>query len=228
MFRHPLFSSLQAAEREAVEAQIRTLAVKHDQILVNAGQGCADVFLVLSGKVRVETPSDDGTASLTGFLQPGELYLETVLAPMYQTSNTLRAALDTTVQAVPVPMVQAIFRKYPQVGLLVLQASLNQVMKLRRQLRRLKVEPVRTQVARAMYESAEALPNGHRVLDRKITQSDIAEVTGLSREQVNKSVKQLSESQLVRRSGVGFEMGANLASTDVMPWDDTPVLPKRA
>lgn len=222
MLQHPVFSSLSPADRAAVEARLRVLQVKAGQVLVNAGQPCAAAFFVVAGKVRVETPSDDKTFALTGFLQAGDFYVETLSRTEYSASNTLRGAMTSTVQAVPVVVLQTIIGQYPHIGLSLLQVGIDRAQKLRRQLRRLKVEPVKTQVARAVYDAAQTTADGQRVLDKKITQSDLAEVTGLSREAVNKGLKQLSEAELLRKSERGLEVNPNLASTDFQPWNDDP------
>lgn len=222
MLQHPIFGQLSAEDRATVEARVRLLQVKQGQVLLNAHQPCAAAFIVVAGKLRIETPYDDKTSALTGFLQAGDIYLETLSRAEYPASNTLRGALTSTVQAIPLTALQGVVMQYPAIGLQLLQAVIDRSLKLRRQLRRLKVEPVRTQVARAVYDAAYSTADGQRVLDRKITQSDLANFTGLSREAVNKGLRQLSDAELLRKSERGLEVDPNLASTDFQPWSDDP------
>jgi CRP-like cAMP-binding protein len=222
MWLSPICSSLTQADRALLNTRTRVLTLKRDEVLVNAGQMCDAMFYVVTGKLRVETPSDSHTASLTGFLQPKELYIESVAQTEYWTSNTLRAALPCMVQSLPLDVIQNVILRNPDVGFKILQQGMNHSSKLRRQLRRLKMEPVSRQVARAAYDIADTRPDGSRVLGREITQADIAQFIGVSREAVNKEFKQLSEAELLKKSTQGIELHANLASTDFMGFSDFP------
>lgn len=220
MLLHPIFASLTPADRAAVEARVRVLPVLQGQVLVNAGQTVASVFIVVAGKLRVETSSDDKPGALTGFLQAEDIYVESLTGPDYVASNTLRGALASTIHAIPLGVLHSLVMQYPEIGPALVQAAVERSLKLRRQLRRLKVEPVRTQVARAVYDAGHTANDGQRVLDRRITQSDLAQVTGLSREAVNKGMRQLSDASLLRKSDRGLEIDKNFISTNYQPWDE--------
>lgn len=218
---HPIFNALRPEDRSLLLSNQRAQEIPADKTLLNAGDPCGDVFFVASGKFRVETPSDNArTVSLTGFLQPGDIYVERLTQPNYPASNSLRAALSSTVHKLPISLVAQVVKKCPEVGLELLQHSIQNVTRLRKQLRRVKSDTVRTKVARALYDVAATTADGARVLDRKITQSDLAEFTGLSREAVNKELKQLSDAELLRRSARGLEVASTLGSTDFLPWND--------
>jgi CRP/FNR family transcriptional regulator, cyclic AMP receptor protein len=217
---HKLFNGVRSEDRARLLQQQRVLKLATNDVLVSAGQSCAAAFFVVVGSLRVETPGDDGTPALTGFLRTEDLYLESLSHSQYTTHNTLRAALASVVHVLPLQALQDIVMRYPDIGLMMLQQCIAGVSKLRGQLRHQKSKDVRTQVARAIFDVAATASDGSRVLDRKITQSTLAEYTGLSREAVNKELKGLSEAGVVRKSERGMELDEKLSSTDFLPWND--------
>ncbi len=200
--------------------QQRLITLADNQALLTVGQSCSEAFFVASGRIRIETPVGPAAFALTGALRPLEIYIEQLGQAQYAASNTLRAMMASTVNVIPLSVLQSLVLKYPDVGFELLQHGFGGVKRLRQGLRRVKSEPARTQVARTLYDVAVPTSDGGRVLERGITQSDLADFTGLSREAVNKELRLLSEASLVRKSSRGMEIDPLLASTDFLPWND--------
>jgi transcriptional regulator with XRE-family HTH domain len=90
-------------------------------------------------------------------------------------------------------------------------------LRLFRTIARLNTATVEQSIGRTLYELGIPGEGGSRVVDKRITQQDIADALGLSREQVNKVLKMLEQKGLVTREPVGYVLGQEFSQSLAFP-----------
>lgn len=216
MFFHPLFQPLPDDVRRTLSQRSRMVTLKKGDVLAEAGQRCADVFLVSNGKVRVDSGDAGLPKATTGFLTAQDFFVEDVTADSYVLQSSLTAVLHSTVQLLPLPLLRNACLQHPQVLLAAIDLVNQRVQDLRKQLRRLTTQESEVVIGRALYELSDEGPNGRRILSRRITQTALASYVGMSREQVNKKMRELELKGLIRRVEEGYELDPAFAHTNVL------------
>ncbi|NIR30276.1 MAG: Crp/Fnr family transcriptional regulator [Gammaproteobacteria bacterium] len=77
--RHPLFSSLSAAELEQVRAGTRLFYLEEEDPLFEHGQPARHFFLVRSGQIKLYRLSPAGHEKIVEIIQPGQTFAEAVM-----------------------------------------------------------------------------------------------------------------------------------------------------
>jgi CRP/FNR family transcriptional regulator, cyclic AMP receptor protein len=212
MLFHPVFRILDDSSRAALERRTRLLTLKKGETLVAAQQTCRDCYVVVSGKLRIDSGEDE-TKATTGFLNVLDIYVEELREPYFVAQNSLVAVLHTTVQAIPLDALRHSLETNPQLLLQSVDLVNSRVQSLRKQLRRLNTQEAEVVIGRALYELSDEGPGGSRIVNKRITQAALASYVGMSREQVNKKMRELEAKGLIRRVEDGFELDASFAHT---------------
>lgn len=223
MLVHPLFNALPEDSRRTLTQQARMVTLKKGEILAEVGQRCSDVFVVSNGKIRLDSGDADMERAATGFLTSLDIYVEDITVDSYAMQSTLVAVLNSTVQLVPLGLFRAIGAQHPELFIRALELVSIRAQSLRMQLRRLTTQDAEVVIGRALYELSDEGPGGLRVLNKRITQTALASYVGMSREQVNKKMREFELKGLIRRVDDGYELDAVFAHTNLLA-DSTAAL----
>lgn len=216
MIFHQLFQPLPEDVRRSLAQRRRIVTLKKGDVLAEAGQRCADVFLVSNGKIRIDSGDAGLPTATTGFLTSQEFFVEDVTVDAYVMQNTLTAVLHSTVQLLPLSAMRELCLRYPSVLLNSMDLVSERIQGLRKQLRRMTTQEAEVVIGRALYELSDEVAGGKRVLSKRITQTALASYVGMSREQVNKKMRELELKGLIRRVEDGYELDPAFAHTNVL------------
>ena len=111
-------------------------------------------------------------------------------------------------------MLYRLCHKYPAITLELLELMTRRAALLRGQLRRIASSSSEKVVTRVLHELTQLAPAGTHGYDKRITQSIIASYSGLSREQVNKTIRNLESRGLIRKQDDGIEVPPSFQYTD--------------
>lgn len=222
MFLHPLLSDLPGDEKTSLIQASKPVFVKKGEPVVQAGEVLEHMLLVATGVLRVETMGTDNVMSTTGFLGPHDVYLETIHGPALPAKSSVLAALNSSIHRVPLALLRTYLLKYPSFGLRLLQMALDDQQKLRKQLRRITAASPEAVVGRTLYELSAVAGAGPNTVDKRITQSAIAAYAGLSRERVNRTMRELETKGLIKRGNEGIVVDTSFSSTDFGSFEATP------
>lgn len=225
MFLHPLLADLPVDEKSALVQACKPVFKKKNETVVHAGQVVDFMLVVATGVLRVETIGSDGKLSTTGFLGPNDVYLESLDGPAQPAKSAVIAALNSSVHLVPLAALRDVVERHPkQFTFKLIQVLLDDIQKLRKQLRRITAASPEAVVGRTLYELTSVAGAGPNTLDKRITQSTIAAYAGLSRERVNRTMRELEAKGLIKRGNEGIVVDNSFSSTDFGSFD-TPVAP---
>ncbi|WP_285409987.1 Crp/Fnr family transcriptional regulator [Variovorax sp. efr-133-TYG-130] len=189
---------------------------RRNDLVIEADEWTDRTYWVTGGLLRVVARCSAGSGDVTtDFIRGGDLFYGPLLSDgSYQAVSSLVAALPSSVYIVPVAAVRALCSKNPEMAMALIDLTTKRMGLLRRQMRRISSLPAAALVSGVLHELTELAPVSSGGYDKRITQSVIASYSGLSREVVNKTMRDLESRGVVRRDGLGIHVRLDLASTD--------------
>lgn len=177
---------------------IRTFAQR--AILINEGDETGSLYIVLSGRVKAYTSSDDGREVVLSEYGPGEYFGE-LSVNGERRSASIRAVEPCTCRVVQGFELQQFLAAHPDFAAHLTRKLMHMVRRLTDQVRGLALQDVYSRMTRLFLDASD-VRGDERVVRHKLTQKDIAERIGSSREMVNRVMKELTiGGYIVRRDG---------------------------
>lgn len=216
MYLHPLIASVPTEERAAFVQRIGLRSCRRNEVVLGADEWTDRIFCVATGLLRVVMQgSEDSGDVTTDFVRQDDIFLSSgVIGGRYQAGATLIAALPTSLYLIPAADFQALCQRHPSVTMKLLEIMTKRTMALRRQIRQISSASSERLISRILHELTELAPGTGGGYDKRITQSVIASYSGLSRMQVNKTMRDLERRGLVRRDEHGVYVPPHFASSD--------------
>lgn len=230
MYLHPLFAPLSRADRDALRDATELLTYKRHQVVKTAGEPCQHVYCVATGLLRVARYSRESNEEVTtDFIQRGDFSLPPAWGEdTFACAATTIAALPSVIYAAPIKHIRALCAKYPALPLGLLEVEARRIGMLRTQLRRVTTSSATKIVGRVLHELTQWAPAEGGGYDKRITQTIIASYSGISREMVNKTMKDMESRGLVTKDDQGVHVPESFASTDfdALPFEQEPAAEK--
>ncbi len=216
MYLHPLMANLPLAERTKLGESTQLNSYKRNEVVLTAGDSTDQIYCVASGLLRVVTlnPRDDSEMT-TELIGPNDFFFDlSIREDSYRSKQTLIAALPSSVYLVPIAEIRALCAKHPEVALGLLGLAMKRMSMLRGQFHRISMLTAEDSVLRVLQQLTRLAPAGEQGYDKRITQSVIASYSGLSREVVNKTMRDFELRGMVRRDDDGVHVTNDFAATD--------------
>lgn len=161
-------------------------------ILLNEGDVTDSLYLVTSGRVRIYASSSDGREVVLSELGPGEFFGELSLdgAPR---SASVQASEPCSCRVIQGHDLRRVMGEHPDFALHLTAKLIRMVRRLTEQVRGLALQDVYGRLVRLLIEQSEPGEGGERVVRHKMTQKEIADRVGSSREMINRVLKELVE-----------------------------------
>ncbi|WP_422087261.1 Crp/Fnr family transcriptional regulator [Variovorax sp.] len=216
MYLHPLIANVPPAERAALVQCSELRSYRRNDVVLTADEWTDRIYCVAGGLLRVVAHGrEDGGDVTTDFIRQDDFFLSpSFTEDRYQAMQTLVAALPSSVYLVPVAAVRKLCSQYPEVAIGLLGLAMKRMSVIRGQLRRISALSSEDLVSRVLHQLTQLAPAVTGGYDKRITQSVIASYSGLSREVVNKTIRDLESRGLVRRDEHGVHVDADFAATD--------------
>jgi CRP/FNR family cyclic AMP-dependent transcriptional regulator len=159
-------------------------------ILINEGDSTESLYIVLGGRVKVYAGDDSGREVILHELGPGE-YLGELSLDGEKRSVSVKTLEPTTCCVVQGADLREFLAEHPDFAVHMTRKLIRMVRRLTAQVKSLALQDVYGRVVRVLMELSE--PEGERrVVRAKLTQQDIADRVGSSREMVNRIMKELT------------------------------------
>ncbi|MBL8331924.1 MAG: Crp/Fnr family transcriptional regulator [Rubrivivax sp.] len=168
-------------------------------VLVNEDDDTDSLFIVVRGKVKVYGTGSNGREVVYTTLGPGEYFGEMTLdgGPRSASVMTLE---PTTCVVVPGSQVRDFLAQHPDFALHLIRKLIGLVRRSTDTVKRLALDDVYTRIHKLLLEMARE-ENGLQVVTDRLTQQDIADRVGSSREMVSRIFKQLTIGGYVSTEG---------------------------
>ncbi len=203
----PLFAHASADALRLISRHLRRRRCRAGETLFFAGDPGHTLYIIVSGSVKICRHTPGGDRVVIALLGPGQPFGEMSLLDGEPRSADAIVADDAEVVMLDRERFEAVLRENPTV-------ALEMLAELARRLRRTDDSvnlssglSIGGRVARQLLELSqvygEELPGGGRRLRRKVTQQEIAEMVGCTRESVNKTLGALKREKAVLVGGDG-------------------------
>jgi CRP/FNR family transcriptional regulator, cyclic AMP receptor protein len=197
----PLFSELDDEAAGALSAAMSETKLRRGQVLFHEGDSGDRLFIVVEGKVKLGRTSADGRENLIAVLGPGQMFGELSLFDPGPRSASVTAVTDAALMALSHEEMPRWLNGRPEVarGLLLQLAS--RLRKVSDVVADLVFSDVPGRVAKALLDLAQRFgrtaDDGVHV-HHDLTQEELAQLVGASRETVNKALADFASRGWVR------------------------------
>lgn len=185
-----LFAGLDSAGLETLArgARLRTYAA--GTIVVSEGDDAHGLFVVQSGALKCFLTDENGRELTLSLLGPGEYFGELALLDEAPRSASVIATERSELLQIARTTFLALLDANPECMKILLRNLVARVRGLTDNVRALALVDVFGRIAR-LFDSLAVEKNGLPVIERRLTQQDIANLVGASREMVNRILRDL-------------------------------------
>ncbi|MHB1065930.1 MAG: Crp/Fnr family transcriptional regulator [Candidatus Nanopelagicales bacterium] len=197
----PLFAALDPQDAAALRASLRETLVARGEALFNEGEPGDRMYIIIDGKVKLGQTSADGRETLLGVLGPGENFGELSLFDPGLRTSTATALTDAVVLGIGNEQLRPWLAGRPEVAAALLQALARRLRRTNEAMADLVFSDVPGRVAKALMDLGEKFgtvtPEGLMVT-HDMTQEELAQLVGASRETVNKALADFAQRGWIR------------------------------
>ena len=189
--RAPIFTAIDEVSSATLRASMTAIKVTKGQVLFKEGDTGDKLFVVIAGKLKLGTYSNDGRENLLSILGPGDMFGELSLFDPGPRTATATAVVDSKLLALAHDQVLDWVKVHPQVSLQLLGRLAKRLRKANEVLSDLVFADVPGRVAKAIIELSEKFgtqDNDGLHVNHDLTQEELAQLVGASRETVNKAL----------------------------------------
>ncbi len=198
----PLFRDLDAAELTTLAGTVRTRRFARGEVIFHRGDPGDALYIVLTGRVKISSPSDTGVEAILTTLRPGEWFGALALLDGAPRSASATAVDATETLILPRDRFRQLVDEAPSIRDHVLMALAEELRRLTRHVEELHFLDIAGRLAARLIRLAEEQgierDDGAVRLDGPITQGEIAAMVGSTRQSVNKLLGQLVDDGLIR------------------------------
>ena len=187
----PLFAALDDEASDALRATMSRTDIGRGQVLFHEGDPGDRLYVIVDGKVKLGRASGDGRENLLAVLGPGEMFGELSLFDPGPRNATASAVADTSLIALGSDDLLNWLTGRPEVARQLLRALARRLRRTNEAMADLVFSDVPGRVAKALLDLSERFgrptDDGLRVA-HDLTQEELAQLVGASRETVNKAL----------------------------------------
>jgi CRP-like cAMP-binding protein len=187
----PLFAALDDDAAQALLATMTRIKIGRGEAVFHEGDPGDRLYVIVEGKIKLGRASGDGRENLLAVLGPGEMFGELSLFDPGPRNATGTAIADTVLVAMGSDDLDAWLKARPDAARHLLRSLARRLRRTNEALADLVFSDVPGRVAKALLDLSERFgrptDDGLRVA-HDLTQEELAQLVGASRETVNKAL----------------------------------------
>jgi CRP/FNR family transcriptional regulator, cyclic AMP receptor protein len=188
----PLFSDLDTAELVLLSSKMVTRHYPRNAIIINEGDHSDSLYVIRSGSVKVFLGNDEGKEVILNVQRTGEYFGELALIDSGPRSASVITQEKTVLSLISKADFEEFLQQHPAATVKIMRGLVKRLRALTDSVRSLALMDVYGRVARLLLKLSQ--PEGDvRVIRDALTQQDIADRVGASREMVSRILKDLRE-----------------------------------
>jgi CRP/FNR family transcriptional regulator, cyclic AMP receptor protein len=199
--RVPLFSELAPPELERISRVAVPRSYPKGVRVFHEGDHSDACYIVRSGDLRVTREHSDGRAIALATLGPGDIFGELAMLDGEARSASVEALSDCELLALPAGDVRALLRGSAEITVKLVIALTRRLRESNERISRQSFQTVPSRVAGVLSQliAEEATPfEGREGVTIRMTQADLAQLAGTSRESVSRFLAVLERARVVR------------------------------
>jgi CRP/FNR family transcriptional regulator, cyclic AMP receptor protein len=188
----PLFQSLTESDREALSGSFLRHTFDRGEMIFRQGDQGVHLYLVESGRIKITTLAPDGREAFVAIIGPGQVFGELSLFEGQQRTADARTMEPTVLHALAHDDFRPYVAAHPEVAWELLRVLARMVRRQDQAIQDMVFLDVGGRVARRLLDLSnqhgEPAGEGAVRIDVPITQEELAQMVGASRESVNKAL----------------------------------------
>ena len=203
--RTSLFGTLDEAERRAVADEMREVSFDASQVIFARGDQGREIYLVVSGRVRLSVLTAEGRELSFAHAEPGAIFGEIAMLDGGVRSADATAVNKVVALSLSKPAFKRLMETHPHVADAAVRFLCSRIREADQQLEAIALYPIEGRLARFFLAAARAKATGSDeariTIDLPMSQSELALLIGASRPKVNTALSVLEDSGALERSG---------------------------
>ncbi|GAA1553889.1 Crp/Fnr family transcriptional regulator [Actinomadura kijaniata] len=199
--RAPLFEALDEQGAKALRANVTEVRLARGQTLFNEGETGDRLYVVLEGKIKLTRTAPDGRENLLSVLGPSEMFGElSLFDPRPRTASAV-AVTECRLAGLGHDDLRPWLTGHPEVAVQLLRALAQRLRKTNDVMADLVFTDVPGRVAKALLDLAERFGQPSETglhVHHDLTQEELAQLVGASRETVNKALADFAQRNWLR------------------------------
>ena len=187
----PLFSGVDEDSAAVLEDSMAASTLSRGDVLFNEGDSGNQLYVVIDGKIKLGRTSADGRENLLAILGPGQMFGELSFFDPGPRSATATAVTDVELKSLGHDSLIPVISTHPDVALALLHQLAGRLRRTNEVVGDLVFSDVPGRVAKALIDLAgrfgRQADDGVHV-NHDLTQEELAQLVGASRETVNKAL----------------------------------------
>jgi len=200
----PLLDGLDPNAAAHLRSVMTRRTVGRGHVVFAEGRRGDRLFVILAGKVKISRTSGDGRENMLALLGPGEIFGELSLFDPGPRTASATALTEATLASFDHEELRGWLRTRPEVGEQLLAALAKRLRRTNEAMADLVFTDVPGRVAKALLDLGQRfgrqVPAGWRV-QHDLTQEELAQLVGASRETVNKALADFAARGWLRIEG---------------------------
>ena len=198
--RVSLFSELSRAELERISRVAIPRSFPAGVRVFHEGDHSDACYLVRSGDLRVTREHSDGRAIALATLGPGDIFGELAMLDGQARSASVETLSDSELLALRAADFRRLLAEHSQISVKLIAALTRRLRETNERVSRQSFQTVPSRVAGVLTQliAEEAVPDGRSGVTIRMTQADLAQLAGTSRESVSRFLATLERAGVVR------------------------------
>jgi CRP/FNR family cyclic AMP-dependent transcriptional regulator len=188
----PFFTQLSDRELDVIRAVASEKNYQKNAVVLTEGEMGDSLYMIQSGKVKVFIGDEEGREIILKILGPGAFFGEMSMIDKQPRSASVTTIEPSTVQVLTHAAFEKCVEQEARIGNMVMQILAQRVREADRKIGTLALMDVYGRVASTLLELS-VYSNGKLVVGEKLSQQELANMVGASREMVNRILKDLSD-----------------------------------
>jgi CRP/FNR family cyclic AMP-dependent transcriptional regulator len=209
----PIFEPLAQERLEEIAHYARLFQVPRNTEVVHAGDTTNDIYVVLTGTLKVQISDQDGREVILSQLSHGDMFGEMGAIDDHPRSATVVTTQVCDLVVIPKEDFKRCLASNFDVALHIIRSLTKRLREADRKIESLALVDVFGRVARLLLDMSEER-DGRRLVTKHITRQDIAKTVGASREMVSRVMRDLQLQGLIEETADGqIWLQANIDSS---------------
>jgi CRP/FNR family cyclic AMP-dependent transcriptional regulator len=196
-----LFQGLSAVELEALVSSSSSRSFPKNTVVIHENDPADSLFIIETGRVKVYCSDKNGKEFIMNTQSEGDYFGELALLDDSSRSASVRTVEKSSFCIIYKDDFTQVLQDHPNIALKLIGNLAARVRKLTADVKSLALQDVYGRVANVLMDLAEERGDGTLLIPEKLTQQDIADRVGASREMVARILKDLTIGDYIRFEG---------------------------
>ena len=196
-----IFAGLSTEELEALSASSTSRSFPKNTVVIHENDPADSLFIIESGKVKVYCSDKNGKEFIMNTQAEGDYFGELALLDDSTRSASVRTVEKSSFCIIFKDDFNRVLEDHPKIAQQLIRNLAQRVRKLTADVKSLALQDVYGRVANVLTDLAQERGDGSLYIPEKLTQQDIADRVGASREMVARILKDLTIGDYIRFEG---------------------------